>query len=440
MFKKIYELITHPEHRHTVFHSILALSIRVMGAGMSFAFNLVVARQLGAEKAGIFFLALAIAIVLSAIARLGFDNTVLRFTAANSQNGKTVKSILHFTLRFSVPFATLIAVLTFYNAPFIAGVIFKKNLLENVLQYISPAIVGFAIVSQLAMSLQARHKIFYSIPCQNIAHFFLCGAIIFAFQTKSPESIALYLSLSLGVSSSFFYWVSLKGINSNGSPLNSNGSPLNSNDIWSSARPNWFTTIMSQTVQWCAPIIIGLILASEQVAYFSVAQRIALLTSFILMAVNLVVAPKFAKYRANGDDLSIKKTALFSVKLLILSACPVVLFMLLFPKLLMGLFGKEFEQGAVLLQILVLGQAVNVITGSVGVLLQMTGYEKDMRLVTMVSGFGVLASVPFFTKLYGPIGAASSMAFFISLQNLLAVYFVKKRLGFNTLAFWRRVT
>ncbi|MEI8644257.1 MATE family efflux transporter [Pseudoalteromonas sp. Hal056] len=196
---------------------------------------------------------------------------------------------------------------------------------------------------------------------------------------------------------------------------------------------------MSQAVQWSAPIIIGVFLVAEQVAFFSVAQRIALLTSFILMAVNLVVAPKFSAFHTKGDEHGIRKTALFSVRLLVLTALPVVLFMLAFPEFLMGLFGEEFRQGALILQILVLGQAVNVVTGSVGLLLQMTGHERDMRLVTLISGFGVLISVPIFTKLFGAVGAASATAFFISLQNLLAVYFVKKRLGFNTLMFWQKI-
>ena len=196
---------------------------------------------------------------------------------------------------------------------------------------------------------------------------------------------------------------------------------------------------MNQAVQWCAPIIIGVYLVAEQVAFFSVAQRIALLTSFILMAVNLVVAPKFANFNAKNDLEGIRKTALFSVRLLVLSALPIVLFMLLLPEFLMGLFGEQFKQGAVILQILVLGQAINVITGSVGFLLMMSGNERDMRFVTIISGCGVLLSVPLFTSLYGAMGAALATAFFISLQNLLAVYFVKKRLGFNTLKFWQKI-
>ncbi|MCK8120362.1 oligosaccharide flippase family protein [Pseudoalteromonas sp. 2CM32C] len=432
MLSKIKAILNDAEHRHTAINAAIALFIRVFGAGMAFVFNLIIARQLGAEQSGYFFLSFAVAMLLSAFARLGFDNTVLRFTGANANNGATVNSILSFALKYSLPVASAIAVILYFLSPLIANNVFNKPEMANSLAFIAPAIIGLSAVTIIAMSLQGRHNLIASIPCQNIAHFLLCGAAVLSFNTSAADTTALYLSLSLGVTASFFYWIALKS-------LNSAGNTVSPHELWNSARPNWIIVIMNQAVQWCAPIIIGVYLVAEQVAYFSVAQRIAMLTTFILMAVNLVVAPKFAAFKAANNMDGIRKTALFSVRLLVLSALPIVLFMLLLPEFLMGLFGEQFKQGAVILQILVLGQAVNVITGSVGFLLMMSGNERDMRFVTIISGCGVLLSVPLFTSLYGAMGAAVATAFFISLQNLLAVYFVKKRLGFNTLKFWQKI-
>lgn len=432
MLAKVKLILSDAEHRHTAINTSIALAIRVFGAGTAFVFNLIIARQLGAEQSGYFFLAFSLAMLLSSICQLGFENTVLRFTGANSANGFTVKYILNFALSYSIPIASVIALVLYCLAPYIAIYLFDMPLMEQSIQYIAPAVIGLSTVFIVAMSLQARQKLLASIPCQNIAHFLLCGAAVLLINVSTANIAALYLSLSLGLSASFFYWLAIKG-------LNNSGDVVNANELWLSARPNWVITIMSQAVQWSAPIIIGVFLVAEEVAFFSVAQRIALLTSFILMAINLVVAPKFASFEAKNDMVGMRKTALFSVRLLVLSALPIVLFMLLLPDFLMGLFGEQFKQGAVILQILVLGQAVNVITGSVGFLLMMSGNERDMRLVTMISGCGVLVSVPLFTSLYGVIGAAAATAFFISLQNLLAVYFVKKRLGFNTLKFWQKI-
>lgn len=420
------------EHRHTAMNAILALGIRILGAGMAFIFNLIIARQLGAEQSGYFFLAFSLVMFLSAFTRLGFDNTVLRFTSEYVKQGAAVKAILNFALQKVVPLASITASLLYFFAEPLATYIFNKPQLASTLQMITPAIIGLSVVLIIAMSLQARHQLLASIPCQNIAHLFLCCGFILFLTLDTAQNVALYLSLSLGISSSFFYWYSLKD-------LDGKGIRPNNAQLWQSARPNWVITLMSQTLQWFGPIMIGIWLLAEDVAYFSIAQRIAMLTSFILMAINLVVAPKFAAFKAAEDMVNIRKTALFSVRLLLISALPIITFMLVFPSFLMGLFGDDFKQGALILQILVLGQAVNVITGSVGYLLMMSGNERDLRFVTIFSGITVVILTCTLTPLYGVLGAAVATAFSLAMQNLMAVYFVKKRLGFNTLKFWQAI-
>jgi O-antigen/teichoic acid export membrane protein len=325
---------------------------------------------------------------------LGFESTVLRFTGAQSKQGQVVTDILNFALQKVLPLACMVALILYFFAEPLATNIFNKPYLADVLQMIAPSIIGLSVVLIIAMSLQARHKLLAAIPCQNIAHLFLCSGFILFLTLDTAQDIAMYLSLSLGISSSFFYWYSLRGLDNKGTR------PTNT-QLWQSARPNWVITLMTQTLQWFAPIMIGIWLLAEDVAYFSVAQRIAMLTSFILMAINLVVAPKFAAFKAADDMDNIRKTALFSVRLLLISALLIISFMLVYPSFLMGLFGDDFKQGALLLQILVLGQAVNVITGSVGYLLTMSGNERDMRFVPIFSGITVVVLTCTLTPLYG---------------------------------------
>jgi O-antigen/teichoic acid export membrane protein len=118
-------------------------------------------------------------------------------------------------------------------------------------------------------------------------------------------------------------------------------------------------------------------------------------------------------------------------------ATPVVVFIFFFADLLMGFFGEEYIQAAYLLRILIIGQFINVITGSVGFLLNMTGHEKDMRNVVFFSGPLALGLGLSLTPIYGPTGAAIATAIALASQNLIAVYMVKRRLGFNTLNLWK---
>ena len=149
------------------------------------------------------------------------------------------------------------------------------------------------------------------------------------------------------------------------------------------------------------------------------------------------MAPRFASLYRGNDMAALENLAIKSVKLITLFALPVIGAMLVFPSFLMSLFGSEFSEGAALLQILAIGQFINAMTGSVGFLLIMSGHERDMRNVTLMSGTLALLLTWFLTAQFGIVGAAIGTAVAVATQNLLAVYFVKKRLGFNTLAVWR---
>jgi O-antigen/teichoic acid export membrane protein len=96
----------------------------------------------------------------------------------------------------------------------------------------------------------------------------------------------------------------------------------------------------------------------------------------------------------------------------------------------MQLFGKEFTAAAPLLVALSLGQLVNVATGSVGFLLLMSGHEKTMKYITIVSGVISITLLVTLSQWYGVLGAAWAMAIGLAIQNLAALYFVKRHLGF----------
>ncbi len=104
------------------------------------------------------------------------------------------------------------------------------------------------------------------------------------------------------------------------------------NALFQSCFPIWVVVIMSQLTQYSGQFIAGAWVPAEEVAQLAVAQRTALLTSFILLAVNLVVAPRFASMYKRGEMEELEKLALTSGKLMIAFALPVVAVMLLFPE------------------------------------------------------------------------------------------------------------
>ena len=131
--------------------------------------------------------------------------------------------------------------------------------------------------------------------------------------------------------------------------------------------PLFWVMLMNLVMNWTASFLLGVWGTKSDVGIFNVAARTAQVTSFILIAVNSIAAPKFAELYNQGNKAALGRLARRSTWLMTLVASPVLLLFVLFPGRIMALFGKPFEGGAAVLGILSIGQFVNVVTGSVDI-------------------------------------------------------------------------
>ena len=95
-------------------------------------------------------------------------------------------------------------------------------------------------------------------------------------------------------------------------------------------------------------------------------------------------------------------------------------------------YGPGAREGAQVLAILASARLVAVVTGNSGVALQMTGFQRTMFSLTVVTGVCSLAAEIVFGRLFGILGVAASTAGAQAMQNLLQLLFAKRRLGIWT--------
>jgi len=411
-----------------VVSSVVAFFVRVIGALSGFFVTLVVARTLNSEESGLYFLAFTVVTFLAVFSGVGLENTVLRYVGSSAAY---TGDVFRKSLIVVLPIGSLTGFVLYLSADGIAQIVFDKPNLAPVLQAMSAGVVGLSTLTLIAMALQGLRKIPISIWILNISVNSMLIVYVYFGSVASAAILAFAYSSGTIVTvicGFFLLWFFKPKVV---------GESVAWSAVFSSCLPLWVATIMTQLVQWSGQFLSGVYVDSSSVALLAVAQRTAMLSSFVLIAVNLVVAPQFASLYRNGNILALENLAIKSVKLIVLLALPVIGVMLIFPDFLMGLFGEEFVAGAHLLRILAVGQFINAITGSVGFLLMMSGHERDVRNVALMSGILAFNLTWLLTLQYGVIGAAAATAIAVATQNLLAVYFVKKRLGFNTLAVWR---
>lgn len=417
----------------------LAFAVRVFGALSGFLMNLIIVRTFSSSESGLFFLAYSLTMILGLLSTLGFTSSIVKFIGAFSSEGNwgIVKGVFICASKYTIITSAIVGALIYVFSYQISIFIFQKEQLIPLIEITSIVIPFYAIYRLMGFAFQGVHKPVFSVFLQNISNqfFVIIVLLVFLFIEFKPSIYQLSLIFLIGAILTALlgcvFWIKRK-------EHQVNEDVSQNKNLILSAKSLWVVLLMETLVQWSGQIIVGVYVTPEQVAYFSVAQRIAMLTSFILIAVNLVVAPKFAAIHRTGNIEELRGTSILCGRLIFTLALPVVFTLLVFPEFFLSFFGEEYRKASLILQILVIGQFISVISGTVIFLLSMTGHEKDLRNVVLLSGPIALVLGLVLTPYFGTIGAAIATSLSLATQNFFAVYMVKKRLGFNTLNIFKR--
>jgi O-antigen/teichoic acid export membrane protein len=413
-----------------------AFAAKVTGAGLGFLFSIMLARLLGPAGTGVYFLALTILSIGATIARLGLDNAVLRFAAVTHDQGDrtTLAALYRQGMGLVVVAGVTVALFIWMVAPHLPLGGDRSVELQAVLPVMLPALIPTALILLQGEFFKATGSPGMATFVQAVVlpMFLVMGTSILFWQGDATMHNIAFVYVAAATAS-----VLLAGAAwSRRKPgLWQEQGHFDTRLLLRTSLPLLWVASMGLIMGWTDILVLGVWTDAATVGVYGVATRIAALTAFILVAVNSVTAPRFAALYAQGNHKALERLAQQSAGWMLLTASPIILFLLLFPEWILQLFGADFVEGASLLRILALGQLVNVAMGSVGYLLMMTGYERLMRNTIMLSALlnflGNLVLVP----IYGGMGAAVSTALSLAFMNLLSYLLVNKKLGINTMGY-----
>lgn len=180
-------------------------------------------------------------------------------------------------------------------------------------------------------------------------------------------------------------------------------------------------------------LILGMLGSDDSVGVYRVVIQLGVLVIFGLQAINQVLQPHFSRLHMGNDTRRLQRLVTVSTRLMLFSAFfPFILFVFFGQHVLDLVFGDAYVSGASALAIIAVGQLVNAAIGPVGMLLNMTGNERDTMW-----GLGFAAITNIFLNfilipLYGIEGAATASTVTVVLWNFLLRIMVKRRLGIET--------
>ena len=414
--------------------SSVALILKLIGAGLAFTFNVLLARLLGAEGAGVYFLALSVITVAVVFGRLGLDKTVLRLISANSgeNNWSAVNGVQRkatIIIFISSAGATIVVLLL---TPWLTKDVFQKPELLRPLQWMALAIIPTTFNFIYAHMLKGRKLIFAATWIENVSIAVL--SVIFFYFLGSSYSI-------IGAAWSYLIAVTLTAITAiivwrKAVPqIRGTQAVFDTKTILAGSLPLFWVALTTWILSRFGDFALGIWSTAAEVGIFAVASRTALFISFSLLAVNSIAGAQFAALHYQNDHERLTKSARHAIRITTLAALPLFLLCIIAPDWIMSIFGEEFVIGSTVLVVLAIAQFINAATGPVELLLMMSGQERLVQTNVMAVGALNIMLYIWLVPNYGAMGAAIAFAIGIAIKNLISVWLVQRHLGIKLYGF-----
>lgn len=434
------------ENRHgsrTLWDSAISIVIRAIAGVANLVFIMVMARFLGSGSMGLLFLALAVITVSSIVGRLGMDNAVLRFVAesASRNEWQNISSLYRKSLTLAIVVSISVILILYLSSPWLSLFVFSKPELSPPLRIMIFSILPLSVLYLHAEMLKGLRKVWQALLLEGVfvpLIAIMLVLVVWLVQESSGRAsnitYAAMMYFAATVVSAFiavFLWYRETP------KLVAVARAFSTSALIRTSMPMLWIAIMNMAMGWTGIFMLGILMNKEAVGRYAVASRLAMLTSFILMAVNNVLAPRFAVLYAAGNYDHLRNLARNSAKITTVLAVPVTLLFVLFPEHVLALFGRGFAAAGPALAILAFGQFVNVATGSVGYLLMMSGHEKDYRNNLVIVALLNVVMNWILIPIYGTTGAATATAVSVITLNIISAVLVYRRLSIMVVPFPR---
>lgn len=408
--------------------SATALFVRGAGALAALAFNLLLARRLGADGLGLFTLAFTILNIAAVAAMLGLPLVVLRFVSMAGLGDAhfNARAVLRTANRWSIQAGLVLTALLLVAADPIARGLFDEPALTTPIRLICLGLMPLALVTIQGEALKgirsiARGQLVQSVIGTVVA-LVLAGALL--------DRLTLNWAIACFVAGTWLAWGSgwwLWHRSTRGAKADEINRVAQHRAMRTAAQPLFISALLVLIMSFTDTVALGAWHDSGKVGAYFVAARLTFLSSMVLSAVSASIGPRFATLAAQGRRTDIvrltKQSSLaMSAAALAINGC-----LIIFAPQLLELFGPEFRDAAPVLRILALGQFVVLATGPVSNLLVMAGGERDYRNAIALGAALNLAFNLALVPQYAGVGAAIGTATALAVQNLASMLFAWRR-------------
>lgn len=408
----------------------LVVMIKLIGYLLTFIGFAFAARKLTVNEFSSFNLFITIAAVSSILTRLGLENFILKSSSIYSK--KRRDRHLSYSLYLALIFGLFFALTLLFSYESLNSIFGQKLNVDHILLsfliiplslnlIIAEYLKGIGELAKASIFQQILPPIFFLIfiifslgnlldvtLSRSIAVFWLLGyliTIIIQVSYVRPPSVKLLKIRKI-----------LPGMLSKSLPM----------IVISSG---------ALIMNWSDIFILGFLGLDTDIAKYSVSSKVALSGSIILMGINAVVGPIYAKKfyenkKKQIESLSKNLSLVFTIAALLFLS---IIF--LYENILIDIFGEKYDNSRAILITLSIGQFFNISLGSLALILRMSNNEFLLSKIIMISAcINIVLSFSLF-QIFGALGISISTSLSMIIWNFSCLYMIRKKLMINTVWF-----
>lgn len=401
-----------------------------------FILHLLLGRVLGPAAYGLYALGDSLTSISESVADLGLDNGMVRYASHHRGQGEDeqVRETVVTAVMLSAATSMILALGLHLLAEPLARVVFHDPGLGPVIEAFALAIPFLVVLGVLASFLQAMRRIDLDRGLSRVLRPLLLLGLVGAALVMGYGLLGAVWAFVLAAGLSVLAGFGLVGWTFP-SVLRGRFSFEATGKLLSYSIPTLMVGISYIILTHTDRLMLGFFRASGQVGIYNAAAILSLQLSVFLGASISIFAPIVSELEGRDEFGAISDLYKVTSRWVLTLTLPFVLIVVLFPETLLGLFGPGFELAAHALVLLGLAQLINVATGPVGIVLQMTGRERlealnGVVLVATNVGLNVLL-IPFF----GIVGAAAATGISMALFHLVRLHQVYQ--GLNLIPYGR---
>ena len=391
-------------------NSLNVLLLRASGILLMFLLSLFLTNSFSAEIVGQYDFVRSFLMILSGASLLGTNQAIIYYSGILTSN-KSFGSIR--SIYFKMNFLILIACAILYTPLLVIdketiNQIFNKQGAYELVTLSLKGLVFYSITMLNIDTIRALKHTLISEGFRNVFRympFFIFSIILYIID--SPEELVVWFIYSFIVifiiSSAVVYFFLFKK-----DFVTSTHQNFSSSSILKTSYPMALSAISFFLMQSTDVLFISAYDTFDSVAYYSIAVKLASVTALALISVNIVIAPKIASIYNDKNFYELKLILKKATRINVVISLPIIIVLLCFSEYILSTFGINYVLAKSALWVLLIAQFFNSVTGPSALYLNMTGRQKKLNVILLISLLINIVLNIILVPAYGMLGAAIS--------------------------------